>query len=45
MSTGYNDEFFKLFTLNSNKKLAVEISNYIGVPLGQCTVSKWRNSN
>ena len=41
MSTGYNDEFFKLFTLNSNKKLAEEISNYIGVPLGQCTVSKF----
>lgn len=41
MSSGYNDEFFKLFTLNSNRKLAEEISEYIGVPLGKCTVSNF----
>lgn len=41
MSAGYQDEFFKLFTLNSNKKLAEEISEYIGIPLGECTVSKF----
>ena len=41
MSSGYNDEFFKLFTLNSNRKLAEEISEYIGIPLGKCTVSNF----
>lgn len=41
MSSGYNDEFFKLFTLNSNRKLAEEISEYIGISLGKCTVSNF----
>src|SRR5690625_507609 len=39
MSSGYNDEYLQLFTLNSNKKLAEEIASHIGVPLGKCTVS------
>lgn len=39
MSSGYNDEFLQLFTLNSNPKLAEEIANHIGIPLGKCSVS------
>ena len=41
MSSGYADERLQLFTLNSNRKLAEEISEHIGVPLGKCTVKKF----
>jgi len=41
MSSGYNDESLQLFTLNSNKELAEEIANHIGIPLGKCTVTKF----
>lgn len=41
MSSGYNDESLQLFTLNSNKELAEEIAEHIGVPLGECTVTKF----
>src|SRR5690625_4598434 len=41
MSSGYNDESLQLFTLNSNKELAEEIAEHIGVPLGKCTVTKF----
>lgn len=41
MSSAYNDEKLQLFTLNSNEKLAQEISEHIGVPLGKCTVTKF----
>ncbi|MEI3613960.1 ribose-phosphate diphosphokinase [Pseudogracilibacillus sp. SO30301A] len=41
MSSGYNDKSLQLFTLNSNKKLAEAIAKHIGVPLGECSVSKF----
>src|SRR5690625_78912 len=41
MTSGYNDKSLQLFTLNSNRKLAVEIANHIGIPLGKCTVSNF----
>lgn len=41
MSSGYNDKSLQLFTLNSNKKLAEEIANHIGIPLGKCTVTNF----
>lgn len=41
MSSGYNDESLQLFTLNSNRELAEEIANHIGIPLGKCSVSKF----
>src|SRR5690625_887228 len=41
MSSGYNDESLQLFTLNSNKELAEESAEHIGVPLGECTVTKF----
>jgi len=41
MSSGYNDKSLQLFTLNSNRKLAEEIAEHIGVPLGKCTVTKF----
>lgn len=31
----------KLFALNSNKKLALEISEYLGIPLSDCSVEKF----
>ena len=31
----------KLFALNSNKALALEISEYLGVPLSDCSVEKF----
>ena len=31
----------KLFALNSNKKLAQEISEYLGIPLSDCSVEKF----
>jgi ribose-phosphate pyrophosphokinase len=37
----YQDSNLKLFTLNSNRALAEEIANIIGVELGKCTVSRF----
>ena len=37
----FHGEKIKLFTLSSNKKLAQEISDYIGVPLSDCEVTKF----
>ena len=41
MSTGYQDAFLKVFTLNSNPDLAKEIVDQIGVPLGKCSVTSF----
>jgi len=42
MSSGNNNgEQLQLFTLNSNRELAEEIANHIGIPLGKCTVTKF----
>src|SRR5690625_7801922 len=42
MSSGNsNGEQLQLFTLNSNRALAEEIANHIGIPLGKCTVTKF----
>lgn len=40
-SAPYQDDSLQLFTLNSNKQLAQEIADYIGVSLGKCTVSNF----
>src|SRR5690625_7203515 len=39
MTSNYRDPSLKVFTLNSNRKLAEEIANHIGTTLGECTVS------
>ncbi len=39
MSSTYQDGSLQLFALNSNRPLAEEIAEHIGVPLGKCTVS------
>ncbi|ASN03741.1 ribose-phosphate diphosphokinase [Virgibacillus necropolis] len=39
MTSGYKDQSLKVFTLNSNRKLAEEIANHIGTTLGECTVA------
>lgn len=39
MSSTYQDGSLQLFSLNSNRPLAEEIAEHIGVPLGKCTVS------
>lgn len=39
MSRGYQDRTLKVFTLNSNPDLALDIAKQIGVPLGECSVS------
>ncbi|MBU5595550.1 ribose-phosphate diphosphokinase [Amphibacillus sp. MSJ-3] len=39
MSRGYQDRTLKVFTLNSNPDLALDIAKQIGVPLGRCSVS------
>ncbi len=41
MSSNYEDGSLKLFSLNSNKQLAQEIADHIGISLGQCTVSRF----
>lgn len=42
MSSGNsNGVQMQLFTLNSNRELAEEIANHIGIPLGKCTVTKF----
>jgi ribose-phosphate pyrophosphokinase len=37
----YSDGKLKLFTLNSNEKLAADIASFIGLELGQCSVSRF----
>ncbi len=37
----YADPHLKIFSLNSNPKLAQEIAEAIGVPLGKCSVSQF----
>lgn len=39
MTSTYKDKSLKVFSLNSNRKLAEEIASHIGTPLGKCTVS------
>lgn len=39
MSRGYQDRTLKVFSLNSNLDLALDIAKQIGVPLGECSVS------
>lgn len=41
MPEQYNNSKLKIFTLNSNKKLAEEIANEVGVPLGKSTVTRF----
>ncbi|MCM3740052.1 ribose-phosphate diphosphokinase [Oceanobacillus luteolus] len=41
MASKYEDGSLKLFTLNSNPKLAQEIADHIGISLGKCTVSRF----
>lgn len=41
MASKYEDGSLKLFSLNSNRELAEEIAEHIGVPLGKCTVSRF----
>ncbi|AEP00454.1 ribose-phosphate diphosphokinase [Weizmannia coagulans] len=41
MSNQYLDPNLKIFTLNSNPKLAREIANVVGVELGKCSVSQF----
>jgi ribose-phosphate pyrophosphokinase len=41
MSNQYLDPNLKIFTLNSNVKLAEEIAKVIGVELGKCTVTRF----
>lgn len=41
MSSTYQDDSLQIFTLNSNRPLAEEIANHIGVPLGKSTVSRF----
>lgn len=39
MTSRYKDKSFKIFSLNSNRKLAEDIASHIGTTLGKCTVS------
>lgn len=41
MANHYEDSSLKVFTLNSNKQLAEEISKHIGVELGKCSVTRF----
>lgn len=41
MTACYKDPSLKVFSLNSNYKLATDIANHIGTPLGKCTVSSF----
>ncbi|GER67644.1 ribose-phosphate pyrophosphokinase [Weizmannia acidilactici] len=41
MSNQYLDPNLKIFTLNSNPKLAEEIARVVGVELGKCSVSQF----
>ena len=39
MASSYKDPSLKVFSLNSNRKLAEEIADHIGTTLGECTVA------
>jgi ribose-phosphate pyrophosphokinase len=41
MSNQYLDPNLKIFSLNSNRKLAEEIARVVGVELGKCTVAQF----
>lgn len=41
MTSDYSDSSLKVFSLNSNRKLAEEIAAHIGTPLGKCVVSQF----
>ncbi|CDQ37773.1 MULTISPECIES: ribose-phosphate diphosphokinase [Virgibacillus] len=41
MASTYKDTSLKVFTLNSNPKLAEDIAAHIGTNLGKCTVSRF----
>ena len=41
MTRQYQDEFLKVFSLNSNPKLAEEIADHIGVELGKSSVKRF----
>lgn len=41
MASSYKDSSLKVFSLNSNPKLAQEIASHIGTTLGKCTVSRF----
>ncbi|WP_010531218.1 ribose-phosphate diphosphokinase [Lentibacillus jeotgali] len=41
MASGYKDSFLKVFSLNSNPKLAGDIADHIGTTLGKCTVKSF----
>ena len=41
MPEQYKNSKLKIFTLNSNKELAEEIANEVGVPLGKSTVTRF----
>jgi len=41
MASSYKDSSLKVFSLNSNPKLAQDIAAHIGTTLGKCTVSKF----
>jgi ribose-phosphate pyrophosphokinase len=41
MSNQYLDPNLKIFTLNSNRQLAEEIANVVGVELGKCSVTRF----
>ncbi|KAB2328849.1 ribose-phosphate diphosphokinase [Cytobacillus depressus] len=41
MSNQYLDPNLKVFSLNSNRELAAEIANFIGVELGKCSVQRF----
>jgi len=41
MTSSYKDQSLKLFSLNSNHKLAEDIAAHIGTPLGKCSVTSF----
>ncbi|WP_337018766.1 ribose-phosphate diphosphokinase [Oceanobacillus massiliensis] len=41
MASSYKDSSLKVFSLNSNQKLAEDIAEHIGTTLGKCTVSQF----
>ncbi len=41
MTNQYANQKLKLFSLNSNEPLAKEVADEIGVPLGQCSVTRF----
>lgn len=41
MASNYEDGSLKVFSLNSNPKLAEDIAKHIGISLGKCTVSRF----